>query len=96
MSASREIEKSLAFYVLWLVEGTQPRSAEGRDTLKRGQRAGSVDLGPGIHRIRVSYFQGPRFLVALVLQVAPPGEPLRIFSTDDFKPPSRMESVEGK
>src|SRR5580704_948594 len=53
-------------------------------------RAGSVELAGGIHRIRVSYFQGPRFQVALVLQVAPPGEPLRIFSTDEFKPPTQQ------
>ena len=50
-------------------------------------RDGSVSLSGGIHRIRVSYFQGPRFQVALVLEVAPQGEPLRIFSTDEFKPP---------
>jgi hypothetical protein len=53
---------------------------------------GNVDLTPGIHRIRVSYFQGPRFLVALVLQVAPPGDPLRVFSTDEFKPPLHPET----
>jgi hypothetical protein len=35
----------------------------------------------------VSYFQGPRFQVALVLKVAAPGEELRIFSTDELKPP---------
>ena len=50
--------------------------------------AGDIDLNGGIHRIRVCYFQGPRFLVALVLRVAPPGEPLRVFSTDEFKPPT--------
>ncbi len=53
---------------------------------------GSVSLGSGIHRIRVSYFQGPRFQVALVLKVAPPGEPLRIFSTDEFAPPPHPET----
>jgi len=36
----------------------------------------------------VSYFQGPRDQVALVLRVARPGEEWRIFSTDEFKPPS--------
>ena len=51
-------------------------------------KAGSIELAGGIHRIRVAYFQGIRYQVALVLQVAPPGEPLRIFSTDEFKPPS--------
>jgi hypothetical protein len=40
----------------------------------------------------VSYFQGPRFEVALVLQVAPPGEEFRLFSTDEFKPPLHPES----
>lgn len=50
-------------------------------------RSGMVDLEQGKHTIEVSYFQGPRFQVALVLQVASPGEPMRIFNTDDFKPP---------
>lgn len=50
-------------------------------------RAGTVDLREGAHRIQISYFQGPRFQVALVLQVAPPGDPMRIFDTGDFKPP---------
>ena len=48
--------------------------------------SGTTELGAGIHRIRVSYFQGPRFHVALVLRVAGPGEQLRVFSTDEFKP----------
>ena len=33
---------------------------------------GRIDLSGGIHRMRVSYFQGPRYMVALVLKVAPP------------------------
>ena len=53
---------------------------------------GTATLASGIHRIRVSYFQGPRFEVALVLQVAPPDEPLRVFSTDEFKPPLHPET----
>ena len=53
---------------------------------------GSVTLSGGIHRIRVSYFQGPRFQVCLILQVAPPGEKLRVFSTDEFKPPPNPET----
>jgi hypothetical protein len=56
------------------------------------EKAGAVDLAAGVHRIRVSYFQGPRFHVALVLKVAGPGEPLRVFSTDEFKPPRHPES----
>ncbi len=54
--------------------------------------SGSVSLSAGIHGIRVSYFQGPRWQVALVLKVAPPGEELRVFSTDEFKPPLHPES----
>ncbi len=53
--------------------------------------ASSTTLAGGIHRIRVSYFQGPRFQVALVLEVAAEGEQLRIFSTDEFKPPANPE-----
>jgi len=56
------------------------------------ERTGSIRLTSGIHRIRVSYFQGPRFQVALVLKVAGPGEPLRIFNTDEFKPPPHPEN----
>ena len=52
----------------------------------------TVDLTGGIHRIRVSYFQGPRYLVALVLEVSQPDdEDLRVFSTNDFKPPPHPE-----
>ncbi len=51
------------------------------------ERYGEVALATGIHRIEVAYFQGPRFGVALSLRVAPPGEPMRIFNVDDFKPP---------
>ena len=44
-------------------------------------------LSRGAHEITVEYFQGPRFTVALVLAVQPPGEAWRIFNTNDFKPP---------
>jgi len=55
------------------------------------EKQGTVELAGGIHRIRVSYFQGPKFQVALQLKVAAPGQSLRIFSTDEFKPPSDPE-----
>jgi hypothetical protein len=48
---------------------------------------GSIELAGGLHRIRVSYFQGPKWAIALVLKVSGPGEQLRVFSTDEFKPP---------
>jgi hypothetical protein len=48
---------------------------------------GTVSLQGGIHDMRVGYFQGPRWHVALVLSVKPPGERWRIFNTDDFRPP---------
>ncbi len=60
------------------------------------ERTGGADLSHGIHTIRISYFQGPRSQVALVLRVAPPGEPPRIFSTDEFKPPSQVDLLEDK
>jgi len=53
------------------------------------EKEGKVKLKAGVHRIRVSYFQGPRFHVALVLRVAGPGDDeLRVFHADDFKPPA--------
>jgi hypothetical protein len=51
------------------------------------ERVGVAQLSQGVHEIRVSYFQGPRYHVALVLKMAPPGEELRIFNTDEMKPP---------
>ncbi len=54
-------------------------------------RAASITLAGGLHRIRVSYFQGPRDCLALVLAVAGPGEHWRIFDTDEFKPPANPE-----
>jgi len=55
-------------------------------------REGRMNLSGGIHRMRVSYFQGPRYQVALVLKVAgPDDEELRVFSTDEFKPPPHPE-----
>lgn len=55
-------------------------------------KMGRIGLSGGIHRIRVSYFQGPRDEVALTLEIAPPGEAWRMFSTDEFKPPANPET----
>jgi hypothetical protein len=53
------------------------------------EKMGTIKLKTGAHAIRVSYFQGPRFHVALVLRVEGPGAGgLHIFHTDDFKPPA--------
>ncbi|MEO8132252.1 MAG: PA14 domain-containing protein, partial [Bryobacteraceae bacterium] len=52
----------------------------------------AAELSGGIHRLRVSYFQGRRFQVALQLMIAGPGEPFRVFSTDEFKPPPNPET----
>lgn len=52
------------------------------------RRETTVLLAGGIHRIRVSYFQGPRFEIALSLQVKSPGGTFRVFSTEEFKPPT--------
>jgi hypothetical protein len=54
-------------------------------------REGHVKLKGGIHRIRVSYFQGPRFHVALQLSIAAPDGDFHIFNTDEFKPPVNPE-----
>jgi hypothetical protein len=51
------------------------------------EMTGARELAGGLHRIRVSYFQGPKFQIALVLKIAGPGQELRVFSTDEFKPP---------
>jgi len=55
-------------------------------------RWGDVNLEGGIHSIRVPYFQGRRYRLALILKVKGPGESVwRVFSTEDFKPPAHPE-----
>jgi len=50
---------------------------------------GTVKLEGGIHSIRLSYFQGPRTALALMLGVKGPGEKqYRVFNTNDFRPPA--------
>ncbi|MBI2687612.1 MAG: beta-glucosidase [Acidobacteria bacterium] len=49
---------------------------------------GSAWLSRGVHTIRVAYFQGPRYNVALVLTVAGPNNDMWMtLNTDHFKPP---------
>jgi len=50
----------------------------------------AATLTRGAHRIQVDYFQGPRFTLALVLAIAPPGSAWRLFDTNDFKPPKDL------
>ncbi len=51
-----------------------------------------VKLEGGLHNIRVSYFQGPRYAVCLMLAVSGPGESgVRPFNTNEFKPPANPE-----
>jgi hypothetical protein len=47
----------------------------------------AATLSQGVHDIRVEYFQGPRYTVALVLAIAAADEPWRIFNMNDFRPP---------
>jgi hypothetical protein len=49
-------------------------------------KGGKVELAHGAHSIRVPYFQGPKWYVELVLRVAGPGEKLRVFTLDEFRP----------
>mgnify|MGYP003342605393 FL=1 len=56
---------------------------------------GKRKLSKGVHTMHVTYFQGPRFHVALVLEVTPPGGEKKVFDMRDFKPPAEyFESTE--
>ncbi len=46
---------------------------------------GAAKLIHGVHHMRLSYFQGPKFEVALKLEVAGPKEKWRIFSMAEFR-----------
>jgi len=49
---------------------------------------GKAGLRQGTHTIRVTYFQGIKYQVALVLKIARPGEEYRVFNTNEFRPPA--------
>ncbi len=49
---------------------------------------GKAKLSRGIHTIHVTYFQGPRYHVALTLDVLPPGGEKKTFDLRDYKPPT--------
>ena len=69
------------------IDGRRVVRNDGQHPVEREH--GSVRLKKGAHDIRVSYFQGPRFHVALVLRVrGPKDRELRVFNTEDFKPPA--------
>lgn len=55
-------------------------------------RIAAAALSGGLHRIRVTFFQGPRDCLALVLAVAGPEGDWRVFSTEEFKPPANPEN----
>lgn len=62
------------------------------------QTNGGVTLSEGVHIVRVSYFQGPRTSLALMLGVAGPDdrepngtEKLRVFNLEEFKPPPDVD-----
>ena len=56
--------------------------------------AGTCKLRHGEHTIRVSYFQGPRTQVALILAVIPPGDDdFSLFSTDDYLSPEVQAEI---
>jgi hypothetical protein len=52
-------------------------------------RTGYVYLEEGVHTIQVSYFQGPRYQIALTLAIAEPGEEkYYIFNMEKYKIPA--------
>ncbi len=59
-------------------------------------KEGTLNLNAGIHQIRISYFQGPRYQLALVLEVQRPDDSgFRLFDTDQFRPPPEaLETTE--
>ena len=54
---------------------------------------GSAKLTHGLHQMRVTYFQGPRYEVMLKLEVAGPKEKWRIFSMEEFRPREEPQSA---
>jgi hypothetical protein len=54
---------------------------------------GHANLSAGVHTIRVSYFQGPRTSIALILTVqGPQDRDFRIFDMNQFRPPANADT----
>ena len=97
------IEESGAYRFSLLSDDGAKLTIDGQDVIDNDglhppeSVSASAVLTRGVHDLRVSYFQGPRFSVALVLAVAKAGEAWRLFSTDNFKPPPDVgELVKGE
>jgi len=77
---------------LW-IDGKKVIDVDGIHPPNSGEA--TVELAAGTHKIRVPYFQGPRFEVALQLEIARPGKPYQIFNTQAFAP-AQVEVKGGK
>lgn len=55
-------------------------------------RLAAVQLEGGVHQIRVSYFQGPRDCLSLLLAIAGPDGQWRVFDATELKPPSNPDA----
>lgn len=54
---------------------------------------GQAELAQGPHEVRVEYFQGPRFYVALMLGVTDENGSWHIFDTRSFRPPPHFNTA---
>ncbi|MGO9229927.1 MAG: PA14 domain-containing protein [Bryobacteraceae bacterium] len=57
-----------------------------------GSADGHAELTKGMHHLRVPYYQGPRFGVALVLTVKPPNGKWKLFDVRDYRMPMQAAS----
>ncbi len=55
---------------------------------------GSRELSGGMHTIRISFFQGSRYALSLLLAVRTPSKKdYRVFNTDEFQPPPNPDDL---
>jgi hypothetical protein len=77
------------------IDGKKVVNNDGLHPVRRAE--GSVRLTKGMHAIRLSYFQGPRDFVALIMGIrGPDQDDWRIFNTDEFKAPAGVAQNAGK
>ena len=56
------------------------------------EKCGRITLSKGNHEIKVEYFQGPRYKIALQLFITPPGGQKQIFCVSKFPPVTKVVS----